>query len=63
MVIARDGFFYHILTQIMDFFSCSPLNTSFLYLKNMKKALKKNPEYVRCDIHGDIHGDIIITLQ
>ena len=25
--VPRDGFFYPILTQIMDSFSCSPLNT------------------------------------
>ena len=26
--------FYHILILIMDSFSCWPLNTAFLYLKN-----------------------------
>ena len=30
-VITRDIFFYTILTQIMDLFSCSPLNTAFLF--------------------------------
>ena len=27
-VIGRKSFPYHTLTQIMDYFSCSPLNTS-----------------------------------
>ena len=30
-VIARDRFFYPVLTRIMDHFSCSPLNTAFSY--------------------------------
>ena len=34
-VITRDRFFYRIITQIMDYFSSSPLNTWF-YLENMK---------------------------
>ena len=42
MVIMRDGFFYPILTQIMDSFSCSPLHTSFLLKKNMQKAPRKS---------------------
>ena len=32
-VIARDRFFYPIPTQIIDYFSCSPLKPSFLYFK------------------------------
>ena len=53
MVITRDGNFYLILTQIMDSFSCSPLNTSFYTGKNIKR-LPENPEYAEiqriCDI-------------
>ena len=42
MVIARDGFFYPILTRIMD--SCSPLNTNVLHFileKTLEKDLQK----------------------
>ena len=42
----REGqiFFYPILTQIMDSFSCSSLNTSFYTGKSLKR-LPENPEY------------------
>ena len=36
---AHSGFFYPILTRIMEFLSCSPLNTIFLYFK---KALRSS---------------------
>ena len=42
MVIAGGGFFYPILTRIIDSFSCSPLITSFYRIKNMKKASRKS---------------------
>ena len=38
-----DRFFYPILTQIMDSFSCSPLNTSF-YIRKAWKRLPENHE-------------------
>ena len=44
MVIVRDEFFYPILTQIIDTFSCSTLNTAFIYLK---KKLPEVPEYAK----------------
>ena len=31
-MIPKDGVFYPILTQIMDSFSCSPLNSAFLFI-------------------------------
>ena len=37
----RDGLFYPILTQIIDSFSCSPLNTSF-YIWQHEKRLPEN---------------------
>ena len=36
-----DRFFYPILTHIIDSFSCSQLNTEFLYVKRIQKV----PEY------------------
>ena len=47
-VIMRDRFFYPILTQKMDSFSCSPLNTLFLlgkhekYFQKILNMLKNN---------------------
>ena len=38
MVIKTDGFFYPILTQIMDSFSCSPLNTTASYFKKAPRV-------------------------
>ena len=63
MVITRDGFFCPILTQIMDSFSCSPLNTMylFLYWKNMKKASRKL--WICWDVTYMWYGDVIFTLQ
>ena len=43
-VIARDRFFYPILTRIIYSFSCSPLNTSFNIVKTEKRR-PENPEY------------------
>ena len=40
-VIARDWFFYSILAQIIDYFSCSPFDTLFIYLKRLQEI----PEY------------------
>ena len=57
MVIARDGFFYPILTKIMDSFSCSPLNTSF-HTRKTWKSLPENPEYTEMP-----HSDVVLTLQ
>ena len=58
-VIAGDIFFDPILTWIMDFFSFSPLNTSFYNWKH-KKSLPENfnPECVEMR-----HGDVTLTLQ
>ena len=39
-VIVRDGFFYPIFTQVIDSFSCSPLNTIFVYLKQLPEVLE-----------------------
>ena len=43
----NDGFFNPILARIMDYFSCSPLNTSFYIGKHEKVFLNT----LRCDIH------------
>ena len=32
-MITKDGFFYPILTQLMDSFPFEPFNTAFLYLE------------------------------
>ena len=42
--------FYSILTQIMDYFSCSPLNTSF-YLENMKSPYLCFISYLYLDLY------------
>ena len=49
--------FYPIFTNIMDSFSCSPLNAYFI-LEKHDKDFKKNPEYAEM-----LHGDIILTLK
>ena len=49
--------FYHILTRIMDYFSCSLLNISF-YIELHEKRLPENPECAEMR-----HGDAILTLQ
>ena len=58
-VIARDAFFYPILTQILDYFSCSSryISTAF-YIGKTWKSLPENPEsaYRR-------HSDVILALQ
>ena len=54
-VLRRDGFFYPILTRIMDSFSYSQLNTSFILEK------LKIPE--NCEYADMRHGDIILTLH
>ena len=51
----REGRIF-LLSQIMDSFSCSPLNTSF-YIGKTWKRLPENPEYAEMR-----HGDIILTL-
>ena len=48
----RDGFFYPILTLIIDYFSCSPLSTAFSIGKIIKKA-PENPKFAEMR-HGDI---------
>ena len=52
-----DGFFYVILTRIIDSFSCSPLCTAF-YIGKTWKRLPGNPEYAEM-----WHGEIILTIQ
>ena len=47
--MARDGFFYPILTWIMDSFSCSPLITSFI-LEKRGKDFQKILNTLRCDM-------------
>ena len=44
----EDGFFYPILTKIMDSFSCSSLNTIFVYLK--ENRFTDAPDALGCDI-------------
>ena len=39
------GLFYPTLTQVMDSFSCSPLNTAFKIFKIFKKRLPEVSEY------------------
>ena len=56
MVTVRDGFFYPILTWIMDSFSCSKLNTSFLLEKHEKISRKSWNAEIR-------HVEVILTLQ
>ena len=46
--ITRDRFFYSILTQIMDSFSCSPFNTSFI-LEKLSIDFQKILNTLRCD--------------
>ena len=48
-VIARDIFFYLILTWIKDFFSCLPLNTSFI-LEKLEKDFQKILNMLRCNM-------------
>ena len=48
-VIARDGFFYPILTRIMDSFSCSPHNYSFI-LEKRGEYFQKILNTLRCDL-------------
>ena len=54
----RDGIFYPILTRMMDYFSCSPLNTSLI----LKKKTLKIQNTLRCDMvisfyhYNDGHG-------
>ena len=57
MVIAKEVFFYPILTQIMDSFSCSPLSATF-YIGKTRKRLQENPECAEVQ-----HGGVILTLQ
>ena len=52
MVIARDRFFYPILTQMMDSFSGWPLNIIFLCLKMPPEV----PEYAEMR-----HNMILVT--
>ena len=48
--------FYHTLTLIMNFFSCSPQNTSF-YIGKTWTRLPGNPEYSEMR-----HGDVVSTF-
>ena len=62
MVIVRDGFV--ILTQMVFFSACSPLNTSFLLKKKTWKRLPDNAEYAEMRHNIYVwHGDVIFTLQ
>ena len=45
----QDGFFYPILTRIMDSVSCSPLKTSFI-LEKLEKDFQKILNTLRCDM-------------
>ena len=53
MVIPRDRFFYPSFTQIMDSFSCSPLNTAFY----IEKRLPEVPKY------AERQNDMITSLD
>ena len=57
MVIMRDGFFYPVLTKIMDSFSYIPLNTAVFFLK---KGSQKLLNRLGCDIQ---YNDVILTCQ
>ena len=48
-LIMRDGFFYPILTLIIDYFSCSPISTAFSVRKSLKR-LQKILNSLRCDM-------------
>ena len=48
---------YPTITLMMDNFSCSPFNTSFI----LEKTWKRLPEYPEYAVMR--HGDIILTLQ
>ena len=48
-VIAMGIFFYPILTRIMDYFSCSPLNTAF-YIGKKGNGFQKILNTLRCDM-------------
>ena len=48
--------FYAILTRIMNYFSYSPLNTSFISEK--LERLPENPDFAEMR-----HCDVILTLQ
>ena len=56
-----DGLFYPILTQIMDYFSCSPLNTSFYDEKNMKLLPEFDEMQQICDMRR--HFNNTMTSQ
>ena len=61
MLIPRERFFYPILTQKMDSFSCSPLNTSFFFLEKHEKGFQKIPKTLKCDMMMSFQHDIDIT--
>ena len=47
--LAMGIFFYPILTRIMDYFSCSPLNTAF-YIGKQGNGFQKILNTLRCDM-------------
>ena len=51
-----------ILTRIMDYFSCSPLNTSFI-LDKLENDFQKILNTLTRMRNGDDIGDVILRLQ
>ena len=62
-VIARDGFFYPILTRVMDSFSCSPLLKYLIYIgkKNLKKTSRES--WIHWDATWWRHFKITMTSR
>ena len=60
--VAWNGFFYPILTQIVDSFSYSSLNTSFYIEKKHGKCLQKILNILRCNIHVTWSNHFNITM-
>ena len=56
-VIPRGGFFYSTLTQLLDSFSCSPLDTTFMLKKGSQKFLNR----LRCYMLWWRHFNITVT--
>ena len=54
MLIVKDRFFCPILTQIIDSFSCSSLNTTFFILK---KAVTEVTEY------AEVRHNMMMSLK
>ena len=58
MVIPSDGFFYPLLTRIMDSLSCLSLFL-FIYSILLKNKLPEVPEYAKMQFHTMTLFDIL----